>query len=102
MTTVAAPFPPIDGSQPCRQVDAELFFPEVGGGGERAWDTRLALDLCRSCDFLDACLAYALTHDVTGIWGATSHLARKQIRRANDIAAKAPATGLDDLLGVSA
>lgn len=96
-----AEYPPVDGSQPCCQVDGEFFFPTVGLGASDSL-TRAALDLCASCDFVDACLEYALVNNVTGIWGGTTHLARKRIRRERGISASEPGAGLDNLLGVSA
>lgn len=90
----ATAYPATDGSQPCRQVDADLFFPDVGGGGERAWDVAKAIDICRTCHFVDGCLGYALANDVTGIWGGTTHLRRKQIRRQRGLTATAPAMGV--------
>lgn len=100
-TTEAAPYPRTDGSQPCRQVDAEFFFPEKGNSADSGLVKR-AIALCESCPFSDACFAYALTHNVSGIWGGTTHLARRQMRQNYGIAAIDPATGLDKLLGVSA
>lgn len=97
----ATGYPPVDGSQPCCQVDGEFFFPTVGTSTRDSL-TRAALDLCRSCDFIDACREYALVNNVSGIWGGTTHLARKRIRLERGISAAEPGSGLASLLGVSA
>lgn len=75
----AAPF--FDGTQPCAQVDPELFFPENGGHGNAA------KRLCTTCEFRAACLDYALHERVNGlpifgIWGGTSEPQRRALRRA--------------------
>lgn len=86
------PYPPIDGKQPCATVDPDLFFPED------SWTTHYvaphAAAICRRCPFLDDCLAYALTHNVTGIWGGTSHARRQQLRKQYGITAE-PVHDLD-------
>jgi hypothetical protein len=60
-------YPEFDGSQPCRQVDPELFFPESGTPIE----SRMAKDMCSSCKFQAPCLRYALAFQVAGIWGGS-------------------------------
>lgn len=80
-----APYPVLDGTQPCLEVDPDLFFPEVGEGGSLITQT---VAVCRVCPFIAECLAYALTHDVTGIWGGTTGLRRKQLRREYGIRAR--------------
>lgn len=72
--TVAA-YPHFDGTQQCRDLDAELFFPvasqdlpeEVG----RA---------CAACAFSSACMAYALGQGLEGIWGGTTEVERRRLR----------------------
>lgn len=76
---VVAPYPTLDGSQLCAQVDVEMFFPEKGGSPTPA------RQLCASCDFLRPCLAYALTHDVHGVWGGTSQKQRRTHQKAHGI-----------------
>lgn len=61
----------------CAQTDPEAFFPNKGGSN------REAKRICARCDVREDCLAYALAHDERfGIWGGTSELDRKAIRRA--------------------
>lgn len=78
--TVLAPFPPIIGSEPCRQadVDPELFFSDSGP------DQAEAADLCRTCPLKTQCLAYALDHPKEtefGVWAATTPEQRRTLRR---------------------
>jgi WhiB family redox-sensing transcriptional regulator len=76
-------YPEFDGSQPCRQVDPELFFPESGTPIE----SRMAKDMCSSCKFQAPCLRYALAFQVAGIWGGTTEGERRRIRRQAGIVA---------------
>lgn len=77
-----APYPPVDGSQPCAQTDPEAWFPDKGGSN------REAKRMCHSCRFEEACGEYALANpDLTGVWGGMSEKERKQIIRARQVAA---------------
>lgn len=80
-----APYPVLDGTQPCLEVDMDLFFPEVGQGGTLIAQT---IAICRTCPFMAECLDYALTHDVAGIWGGTTTVRRKQLRQKYGIRAR--------------
>lgn len=102
-----APYPPVDGTQPC-VAEPEAFFPDrkveadasqVAGPGsaqwrhvapstrEGYWSIQYAVDLCAACPFRRPCLAYALTVDVIGVWGGTTHLERKRLRKQHGITA---------------
>lgn len=59
----------------CANVDPELFFPHVGGTG------RDAKKICKTCQVLNECRHYALSHDLSGVWGGLSENERKEIRR---------------------
>lgn len=86
--TGPAPFPDFDGTQGCAQpgVDPDLFFPTAGRRG--ALDTEQARTIClNNCPFLDGCLAYALTHQVIGVWGASTTVERQRRRHAEGIRA---------------
>lgn len=72
MTTVA--YPQVDDRAPCRSGDPERYFPTTGN------DMSDLGKVCRGCPFIDPCLAYALHHDVDGVWGGTSAAQRKRIR----------------------
>lgn len=73
------PYPAFDGTQPCRDLDPELFFPK---NSKESWyhplQTRPA---CDECPFLEECLAYALANDVSGFWGGMTHADRKEERK---------------------
>jgi len=69
--------PSFDGTQPCAQVDPELFFPEVTDKES----TRNAVRICRTCDFKNPCLEYALQDTYAGVWGGTTEIERKRLRR---------------------
>ena len=83
-----APYPPVDGTQPCNGEDPETFFP-----GSSSMDNYFkiprAIEACGACPFRRPCLAYALTHDVDGIWGGTSKRERDALRKAHGIKAEA-------------
>jgi hypothetical protein len=83
--TDAAPFPPIDGSQPCAS-EPDLFFPKTSRASH--FQRPRAVALCESCPFRRPCLAYALTNDVIGIWGGTAYMERQRIREKHGITAK--------------
>jgi WhiB family redox-sensing transcriptional regulator len=60
----------------CRQVDADMFHPEVGG------PTKDARRVCMACDVRVQCLDYALTTPgCLGIWGGTSEGQRRAMKR---------------------
>lgn len=64
----------------CRQVDSELWFPEVGGSGFEA------KRICQACPVRARCLAYALEHQERGIWGGTSEKQRQALRAEKGVA----------------
>lgn len=82
--TDPAPYPDFDGTQSCRRLDPEEFFPE-GRHGPRSLPSPAARQACRTCPFLRGCLAYALTHGVEGIWGGTTDAERDQLRARHGI-----------------
>lgn len=62
----------------CAQVgDPELWHPTPG---QKASDAK---SICGRCPEMDACLTYALAHDVEGIWGGTTERQRQDWRRDN-------------------
>lgn len=81
---MAAPYPPVDGTQPCaRQTDPDhLFFP---ARDESRWAVAEAKALCARCAFRRPCLRYALTHDVHGVWGGTTYPERRDLRHRHGI-----------------
>ena len=75
----------------CIGADTELFF--VGGDDPDLLEP--ARERCRRCPVVTACLLYALTHDVDGIWGGTTPREREQIRTTNQITDVEPVTATD-------
>lgn len=75
------PVPPhLEGTQACYGVDTDDFFPGKGRDADK--QTADAKSTCRSCPFVQDCLAYALARpDLYGIWGATTHQERAALRR---------------------
>jgi hypothetical protein len=75
---IRAPY--FDGSQVCAQIDPELFFPE--SLSEIRPNLRVVKPLCKSCEFKDPCLEYAVQHpELQGIWAGTTETDRRLIRR---------------------
>jgi WhiB family redox-sensing transcriptional regulator len=78
--------PLFDGTQPCRDADPELFFPDDAGTAKKRNDQAKAI--CADCPFAQPCLAYALTvkthvgYFLDGVWGGTTKQQRTRIRRA--------------------
>lgn len=67
----------------CAAVDPDLFFP----AGRDPVLAEAAKTYCRRCPLIRECLSYALTHNVEGIWGATTPTERDDLRRRHHIAA---------------
>lgn len=59
----------------CAQTDAELFFPEPGG------TPRAAYRVCAGCPVRKECLDFAIEHGEMGVWGGTSDLQRRRLRK---------------------
>lgn len=58
----------------------EVFFPPVGGTGNRA------KAICARCPVREECLEHALTKpEPFGIWGGTSENERRRMRRARGL-----------------
>jgi WhiB family redox-sensing transcriptional regulator len=54
----------------CRTTDPEIFFQ----------DEVTAKLICRECPVRAACLDWALEHNETGVWGATTELERYRLK----------------------
>lgn len=79
----APPYPRFDGSQPCRDVDPESFFPKTPQDSLKA--SKAAARVCAGCPFLDACREYAIAHDVQGFWGGLTEQERREERKRRGI-----------------
>jgi WhiB family redox-sensing transcriptional regulator len=58
----------------CREIDAELFFPENT-------TPSAARKACALCTVQTECLEYALQRPVMGVWGGTTEKERQRLRR---------------------
>jgi WhiB family redox-sensing transcriptional regulator len=67
----------------CREADPKLFDATSTQRAQRA------VQLCETCPVKDACLQEALDQKVNpeGIWGGTTHLERRRIRRYGSLQA---------------
>lgn len=73
-----------EDSAECLRETPELFFP-VSKAPHLA---EPAKTICRRCPVLRDCLAFALTHDVEGVWGATTDLERSALRSRHGLVAE--------------
>lgn len=72
-----APFPTMDGSQPCRR-NPELWTPEYPDGAA----ARRAASICKAeCRFLSECRQYGLTNSVAGVLGGLTATGRSEARK---------------------
>jgi WhiB family redox-sensing transcriptional regulator len=62
----------------CAQVDPELFFPEQHEGNTRTYEAK---SVCANCIHKAECLEWALVNEGFGIWGGTTEMQRRQIRK---------------------
>lgn len=79
--TEGAPYPPVTGREPCRS-EPDLFFPPVAGLSK---ESKRAKEMCGWCPVRQQCLAYALTHAVSGIWGGATEAERRKAQRQDRI-----------------
>jgi len=60
----------------CARADGESWFPDTGQSNTRA------KAICGTCLAKEACLAWALEHNIQyGIWGGTSREDRQKLNR---------------------
>jgi WhiB family redox-sensing transcriptional regulator len=88
--TYVSEFPDLSEG-PCRGMDARLFYPLKGGRGANTTGN-MAKAVCdsgsvggRPCPCRDACLQWALHHEMFGVWGGTSERQRRRIRHERNI-----------------
>lgn len=74
LTTRATPYPAFDGTQLCRELGPEAWFPPAPNAEAYA----PLRETCARCPFLDAC--YAVSYDVSGFWAGTSLTERREAR----------------------
>ena len=61
----------------CRQVDPALWFPT----DDMTQSPREAIRICSTCPVKARCLAFALEHLETGVWGGTTDADRRRMRK---------------------
>lgn len=57
----------------CIDVDSRVFHPRKQTDAA----VEFAKRICRACPVITDCLVYATTHDLQGIWAATTHQERR-------------------------
>jgi len=64
----------------CKGMDTEVFFPTK----ELYTQEELALyeSMCSECPVMLMCFEWALAHEVHGVWGGTSPLHRRMVRKS--------------------
>jgi len=70
----------------CRDHDPEAFF-SVSNPKSEAYKKHIkaAKAICRGCPVREDCLTYALSKDVTGVFGATDEHDRQRLRRQKKV-----------------
>jgi WhiB family transcriptional regulator, redox-sensing transcriptional regulator len=77
-------YPSFDGTQLCREMDADLFFPPSGGDGLVL--AREAKKICDRCEWQNECAEWALHHaDPFGIFGGLTPADRHKLRKKLNI-----------------
>jgi WhiB family transcriptional regulator, redox-sensing transcriptional regulator len=67
----------------CRDEDPELFFP-IGNTGPALLQIEQAKGVCRRCNVVQECLAWALeSGQDAGVWGGLSEDERRALKRRN-------------------
>jgi WhiB family redox-sensing transcriptional regulator len=60
----------------CRQVGVQGFFPDKGESAK----VRIAKEICSACPVVAECLAFGI-NEPFGIWGGTTEVERRKIRK---------------------
>ena len=72
-------YSPFDGTQLCKTVDPDLFFPDDYLNKEQIEQVKA---ICNDCWIKDKCLSFAMDNkEREGIWGGTTPADRKRLRR---------------------
>ena len=88
-------FPAYDGSEPCRQVDPEIYYPSSFNAVTRM--TRQLMDsLCNDCGMREPCLLWALHHEADGYWAGTTPADREKMRRHMRVSLNVPVIPLTE------
>jgi len=78
----------------CKDADPNLFYtdPETTGS-EASAQRKQAKAICNNCPVREPCLAYALKHELKGVWGATTERARRDNRKRLGMVLNDPSAG---------
>jgi WhiB family redox-sensing transcriptional regulator len=60
----------------CRQVGVQEFFPDKGESAK----VRIAKKICSACPVVAECMAFGI-NEPFGIWGGTTEVERRKIRK---------------------
>ena len=82
-------YPAYDGTEPCRQVDPEVFYPATFNGVSRATKALLK-GMCGDCHMREPCLMWAIKHEKDGFWAGTTPEDRIKLRRQLGITLQSP------------
>lgn len=77
-------YPEFDGTQNCYGKDTEHFYLDDRAKDFSKKKRKLLMDaqiLCSTCPFLEPCRTYALHNEEYGIWGGTTPMERKILRK---------------------
>lgn len=72
----------------CSQIGLETFFEDsekINNKGTAREDYKAAIKVCSSCAHISECAEWAIKHELFGIWGGTTPMQRKTIRRQRNI-----------------
>lgn len=71
------------GSPNCASADPESFFPEKNKPDIK--QIAMARKVCSTCPYIKECREWAIDHHEVGVWGGTTEMDRKRIRRARKV-----------------
>ena len=64
---------------PCESFP-EAYFPDRDGVDGNTFEVTLAKRMCKQCPVMNDCLAFAMKHRQTGIWGGMAERERDRFR----------------------
>lgn len=68
------------GPASCTYTDPEIFFTDPKDDNYER-DTRMAKLVCSGCKYTTECLEWALEANEPGVWGGTTDMDRRKIKR---------------------
>lgn len=87
---------PLNGSEPCTQVDPEMFYEE--SGPQALLNTPILRRICADCPILNECAEHGIKHEEYGFWGGLTAKERKILRRKRGERIVSPAVYNDRML----